>query len=475
MKFCTLMRVLSHRLTQLQFGRATTFLSRHQSSSTTDAITSPSTNPTPQFSSAAESQKIETLASARDVSVLCKQGRLQEALATLNLMIQQGTRVYSDVFRGLLQECARLRSLEQGRHVHAAIIKSGIEPNRYLENTLLSMYAKCGSLTDAKHVFDTIRDRNIVSWTAMIEAFVAEGQNSQAYNCYETMKQSGFKPDKVTFVSLLNAFTNPEMLPKGQIIHREIIQAGLELEPRVGTSLVGMYAKCGDVSKAHEIFDRMGARNVVTWTLLIAGYSQEGKIDTAHELLERMQQEGITPNKITYASILQGCKNPSNLEQGKKVHGYIIQSGYENNLWVVNALITMYCKCGGLEEARKLFDALPYRDVVSWTAMVTGYAQQGFHDEAIGLFRDMQREGIKPDKMTFTSVLTACSSPAFLEQGRVFHRELASGGGKVDVYLQSALVSMYAKCGSMEDAQEVFDGMSVRNVVAWTAMITGWP
>lgn len=449
--------------------------SRHQS--TVDAITSPvatSTVSNDQLSGGEESRKVKTLASARDVSVLCKQGRLTEALGMLNLMIQQGTRVYSDVFRGLLQECARLRALEEGRQVHDAIMKCGIEPNRYLENTLLSMYAKCGSLTDARQVFDGIRDRNVISWTAMIEAFVAEGQSLEAYHCYEMMKQSGIKPDKVTFVSLLNAFTNPGLLRKGQKVHREIIEAGLELEPRVGTSLVGMYAKCGDVSTARDIFDRMSLKNVVTWTLLIAGYAQQGQIVVAHELLLQMQQEGVPPNKITYASILQGCTSPAALELGKKVHEYIIQSGYENNLWVVNALITMYCKCGGLEEARKLFEGLPYRDVVSWTAMVTGYAQQGFHNEAIDLFQEMQQQGIKPDKMTFTSVLTACSSPALLEHGKKFHQQLVQAGYILDVYLQSALVSMYAKCGSMEDAQQVFDQMSERNVVTWTAMITGW-
>jgi pentatricopeptide repeat protein len=215
-------------------------------------------------------------------------------------------------------------------------------------------------------------------------------------------------------------------------------------------------------------------KNVVTWTLLIAGYAQQGQIVVAHELVEIMQQEEVQPNKITYASILQGCTRPAALEQGRKVHGYVIHSEYDNNLWVVNALITMYWKCGEFEEARKLFDGLPYRDVVSWTAMVAGYAQQGFHDEAIDLFQKMQQQGIKPDKMTFTSVLTACSSPALLEQGKKFHQQIVHAGYNLDVYLQSALVSMYAKCGSMEDAQQVFDQMSERNVVAWTAMITRW-
>lgn len=367
------MRALFHRLMQLQLGRTPALYS------TADALTSPAATVSNNHSSeAVEPRKMLALANARDVSSLVKQGRLQDALRTMNLMIQQGTRVYSDVFRCLLQECARLRSLEEGRQVHAAIVNSGIAPNRYLENTLLSMYAKCGSLTDAKQVFDGIQDRNIISWTAMIEAFVAGGQHLEALKCFEMMKQSGIKPDKVTFVSLLNAFTHSGLLSKGQSVHREIIEAGLELQPRVGTSLVGMYTKCGDVAKAREVFDRMPEKNVVTWTLLIAGYAQQGQLIVAHELLQKMQQVGIPPNKITFASILQGCTSPAALELGQKVHGYIIQAGYENNLWVVNSLITMYCKCGGLEEARKLFDGLPYRDVVCWTAMVTATPNKAF-------------------------------------------------------------------------------------------------
>lgn len=459
--------IWNSRLLQLQLGRTKPLLSRLHS--TANAVSFHEVaNPR-----ALETPSMETLGSAADVSALCLQGRLKEALGMLNGIILQGTEVHSDVFRNLLQECARLDALEEGRQVHAAMVKCGIESNRYLDNTLMSMYAKRGTLEDAKQVFDGIKDRNIVTWTSMIEAYVTHGHNLEAHRCYEMMKQSGIRPDKVTFVTLLTGFTKPGLLKQGQRVHADAVRAGLELDPRVGTSLVGMYAKCGDFSKARLIFDRMQGKNVVTWTLFIAGYAQHGQVDAALELLQKMQKVGMLPNKITYTSILQGCTSPATLDQGKKIHGYIIQSGCHKDLWVVNALITMYCKCGGLKDAQKLFEDMSDRDMVTWTAMITGYAQQGFHGEAISLFQRMQREGIKPDKMAYTSVLTACAGPALLEQGKKFHQELIDSGDNLDIYLQSSLVSMYARCGSMDDAQQVFDQMRERNVVAWTAMIAG--
>lgn len=456
------------------------FSIRQQSSASAIApakvVTATCHNQKPAETTEGRSSKIVTrLWSSGDVDALCKDGRLKEAIQILESMTRRGGRVYSNVFRSLLQECARLKALEEGRRVHAQITKSGINPNRYLENTLLSMYAKCGSPADARKVFNGITERNVVTWTAMIEALVASesGQKSEAYDCYQMMKQEGCKPDKVTFVTLLNAFSSSESLEQAQQVHEDIVEAGLELEPRVGTSLVGMYAKCGDVGKAREIFDRLSGKNVITWTVLIAGYAQQGDVKVAYELLNKMQQEGIIPNKVTYVSALKGCVSPVDLEQGKMIHASITQAEYNNDLWVVNALISMYCKCGSLEDAKKLFDDFPCRDVVTWTAMITGYTQQGFNKEAIDLFQRMQQEGMKADRVTFTSVLSACSSPAFLEKGKELHHDIVHARYSLDVRLQSALVSMYAKCGSMEDARREFDQMRVRNVVSWTAMITG--
>ena len=153
------------------------------------------------------------------------------------------------------------------------------------------------------------------------------------------------------------------------------------------------------------------------------------------------------PNKITFVCVLNGCASPAALEQGKMIHAYIIQAGYERNLWVVNTLIRMYAKCGSMADARNLFDTLPYRDVVSWTAMISRYTQQSYDEQAMKLSLQMQQENVKPDKMAFTSILSACSSPATLEQGKKIHKQVVEAGYDLDVAL--------AKCSSESCTQNL--------------------
>jgi pentatricopeptide repeat protein len=239
-------------------------------------------------------------------------------------------------------------------------------------------------------------------------------------------------------------------------------------------TMVAGYAQNGQVEEALDVFEKMPERNTISWNALIAGYAQNGCSDEALELFQKMQVAGVKPDSKTFGSVLPTCANLGALDQGREIHGRIITSEFQYDFVVQSALADVYAKCGILEDARKLFDKMCQRDVVSWTAMITGYAQNGYSVEALNLFKEMKLAGVKPDCKTFAGVLPACAKLASLEQGMEIHEEITGSGFQSDVIVANALIDMYAKCGSIIKAHHLFDNMPQRNVVSWTTMIGGY-
>eukprot|EP01018_Ginkgo_biloba_P008463 Gb_26310 [translate_table: standard] len=472
----------------------------------------------------------------QDVKTLCKQGRLENALQILHLMDRQGVRAESYAYDSLLQGCVTMKALPEGKLVHAHMMETGFKPEVYLGTKLVVMYTKCETLVDARRVFDEMPKRNVVSWNAIIAAYARHGRCEEALVLYSQMQRTDIQPDQFTFASVLPACANLTDLEHGEKIHKVIIRSGCQGDIFVGNALVDMYAKCGSIESARQVFDKMPKWDVISWSAMIAGYSQAGRFDEALKLFRQMQQTGVKPDSFTLASVLPACANFGALRHGKEVHVYIIKSEFQSNIFVGNALVDMYSKCGSLDNARMVFDKMPERNVVSWTAMIAGYAQIGFVDEAhklfetmpernviswtamvagfawigevdealklfektpernvvswtamiagyaqnglfddaLKLFRQMQQTPLKPNSDTFASILPACANLAALHNGSEVHEHIIRNGFDSDVFVSNALVHMYAKCGSLENARKVFDKISRRDVVSWNAMIGGY-
>ncbi|KAJ7542119.1 hypothetical protein O6H91_10G090800 [Diphasiastrum complanatum] len=336
------------------------------------------------------------------------------------------------------------------------------------------MYSKCGSVLDAHKVFSNMPQRNVYSWTAIISAYADSGQGEKAINLFQLMQRTGLAPDKVVFVVVLKACASLAALEQGKQLHSDIIKRGFQSDVIVGSTLVDMYAKCGCTDDARELFNNMSERNVVSWNAMIAGYAQNGLGKEALALYKQMKQEGVQPNNVTFVVLLKACASLAALEQGKQLHSDIIKRGFQSDVIVGNTLVDMYAKCKCIEDARELFNYMSERDVVSWSAMIAGYAQNGLGKEALALYEQMKQEGVQPDIVTFTCVLSACASLAALEQGKQLHFDIIKRGFQSDVIVGSTLVDMYAKCGCIEDARELFNYMSERDVVSWSAMIAGY-
>ncbi|XP_057854815.2 pentatricopeptide repeat-containing protein At2g13600 [Cryptomeria japonica] len=372
-------------------------------------------------------------------------------------------------------------------------------------NKLICMYVQCGSLFDARKVFDNMREPDSVSWNTIIAAYRRHGYPQEAVTLFHQMQRTGFQPDQFIFASVLPACAKMGALEQGMDIHQRITEGGFLSDITVGNALVDMYAKCGRVDKARELFDRMPQRdiiswnamisgytqngildealrlfeemprrNVLSWTAMIAGYAQHGLVEKAIETFKQMQLAGVKPNSTTFVSILPACAKMGDLEQGMDIHQCIKDSGISTNVVVATALLDMYAKFGNMDKAFELFEKMPQRNVVSWTAMIVGYAQNGFVEKALETFKQMQLAGIKPDSTTFASVLPACAKMGALEQGIDIHQSIMEGGFLSDILVGNALVDMYAKCGSINKACELFDRMPQKDAISWNAMIAGY-
>ncbi|KAI5085013.1 hypothetical protein GOP47_0001182, partial [Adiantum capillus-veneris] len=388
-----------------------------------------------------------------------------------------------DVFDALslvatLQVCAKRKDLHRGSQVHAQITEKGLlKTNIFVGNTLVNMYARCGALEKAHKVFDELPVRNVVSWNALITGYAQEGLGEETFICLEQMKLEGFSPNSITFTCLINACGSVGNIQRGQELHADIVKFGLLKEGMaLGTALLDMYANCGMLAEAQELFDNSSARDVVAWTALITGYAQGGCAKEALDCYDRMQSEGSFPNAITYSSILKACGSIEALDRGQEIHAKIIQEGLlEKDRVVANALLDLYAKCGLLEKAQGLFDERQVVDVISWTSLITGYTLYSFGEEALSCFKEMRDEGFPPDIVTFSCVLKACSMIGAVRQSQVIHDEIVRWGLlETNRAICTALVDMYANCGMLIEAQGVFDKMLRRDVIVWTALLEGY-
>jgi len=278
-------------------------------------------------------------------------------------------------------------------------------------------------------------------------------------------------PDSYTYSSLLQTCVNRKALAEGKLIHAHIIQTEFRPDTYLETKLVILYCTCGNLVDGRRVLDRLSERNVVSWTAMIAAYARYGFVEEALALFHQMQQTGIQPDHFAFASVLPACANLAALEYGKELHDDIVRNGFQSDMFVGNALVDMYGKCGRVLDARKVFNKMPERDVVSWTAVICGYAQNGGSDESLKLFRQMQCTNLRPNAVTVAGILSACSNLAALKQGKEIHKYIIRSWFQSDAFVGGALVDMYAKCGSIEYACKVFDKISEHDVVSWTAMI----
>ena len=296
-----------------------------------------------------------------------------------------------------------------------------------LGSALVDMYAKCGAIEKAQETFRQLRVRDVVSWTALIDANVRHGLGHEGLECFRNMQREGIMPNYVTYVCTLKACALIGSLEMGEEIQVEICRRGLLKKNGIvlGNALIDMYAKLGALEKARAVCDHLEDRDVVSWTILIDGYVQNGLANEALECFRKMEDEGVPPSEVSYICILKACSTLGSLEIGQDIDAQIRKLGlFQKDPGLANTLLHMYAKCGALEKAQEVFVEIPFRDVVSWSALMAGYAQFGQAKVVMELTEKMRLEGILPDAVTFLVLLNACSHSGLTEEGEKLFVEM---------------------------------------------------
>ncbi|KAI5326289.1 hypothetical protein L3X38_035363 [Prunus dulcis] len=376
-------------------------------------------------------------------------------------------------FSSVLKACKGMKALSCGALVHGGAIKQGMQGSIYVENALMDMYATCcASMDDACMVFNDIHEKNDVSWTTLITGFTHRGNGYSGLQVFRQMLLEEAELNPFSFSIAIRACASIGSHTFGKQIHSAVIKHGFESNLPVMNSILDMYCRFGCLSEANQYFHEMPQRDLITWNTLISGYE---RFDSKESLLifSHMDTEGFSPNSFTFCSVISACAILAVLNYGEQVHGRIIRGGLNKNLALANALVDMYAKCGSITDAHKIFSQMSHRNLVSWTSMMIGYGAHGYGKEAVELFDEMVKSGIRPDQIVFMAVLSACSHAGLVDEGlRYFKSMINDYKITPDQDIYGCVVDLLGRAGRVEEAYELIESMPFKpDESVWGALL----
>lgn len=467
-----------------------------------------------------------------------------------------------------LKSCSTLLTISQGQQIHCLVLKSGLDSNNFIHNSLINLYAKCGfmgyakllfyscdgldsvscnimvagyvksgRLDEARKLFDVMPRRGCVLYTTMIMGLAQNNCWREAIEVFKDMRLAGVTPNEVTMSSVISAYSRIRGFKNGKVLHGCVVKLGLEVFNLVLTNLVHMYCVSSCLLDARILFDKMPDQNIVTWNVMLNGYSKAGFVDLAKDLFDRIPAKdvvswgtlidgyvqvgrlndaltmyramlctGLVPNDVMVVDIISACGKTMAFTEGQQFHCTTVKTGFDcydfmqatiihfyaacqkvnlarlqlelgtkDHVTSWNALISGLIRNGMIDQARELFNEMPERDIFSWSSMISGYAQNEQPGLALELFHQMVANGFKPNEITMVSVLSAIATLGNLNDGRWAHEYINNSSIPLNDNLGAAIIDMYAKCGSISTALEVFHQIQdeVSSVSPWNAIICG--
>ncbi|KAK9075115.1 hypothetical protein SSX86_003434 [Deinandra increscens subsp. villosa] len=363
-------------------------------------------------------------------------------------------------------------SAPRARAAHAMLITSGVIPDVYTHNHLITMYCKINHIQDARQVFDKMPQRNLISWTTLISSYSQMGMVVEALECFRSMVTYGFVPNHYTYVSALSSCASLKVSRTGKEIHGRMLKCEEKLNSFVENSLVNFYGKCGMMKNAVSVFDMILDPNEVSWTSLVSCACQCGENLEGLKIFARSHKAGVIVNEFACASVLGACAALENLELGAQVHSFAVKSGTRMDQFVVTGLVNLYAKCGLLDSAQWAFGEVKNPHLTAWTALIGGYVQQGKSKESVDLFIKLHASGDnKPNERTFATVYGAFFDAN--EIGKQLHSLIIKFGYISFTVVGNSVMDFYFKSNHITEALKVFEEMNERDVVTWNALISG--
>jgi pentatricopeptide repeat protein len=260
----------------------------------------------------------------------------------------------------------------------------------------------------------------------------------------------------------------------GRVVHDDIVRDGLHQDGSVSNALIDMYAKCGSLEESFGMLHRFPERDAVSWGALLSGYVQHGYDPLVFGSFCRMKEEGIGPSKVTYLCVLKACANLSAISHGWFIHDQVLRNGFRSDLEIGNLLVDLYAKCGMPDAAERVFVRLPKQDVVSWGALVAGYAQAREFDAVMRCLDEMEKKGFEPNDVIFTSIFAACSHAGSMQEARRYFRVMVERFRiKPTVQHYSCLIDLFGRAGHLKEAEQFFEIMPLPlDGIAWKSLLT---
>jgi pentatricopeptide repeat protein len=317
-------------------------------------------------------------------------------------------------------------------------------------------------MDSVRKIFDLMPNKDLVSWNTVIAGNAQNGMYEEALEMVREMGDANLKPDSFTLSSVLPIFAEYVDVIKGKEIHGYAIRHGHDADLFIGSSLIGMYAKCTRVEDSCWVFNLLPRRDGISWNSIIAGCVQNGLFDEGLQFFRKMLKAKIKPMHVSFSSIMPACAHLTTLHLGKQLHGYIIRGGFHDNVFIASSLVDMYAKCGNIRIARWIFDKMEQHDMVSWTAIIMGYALHGHARDAISLFEQMEMEGIKPNDVAFVAVLTACSHAGLVDEAwKYFNSMTQDFGIAPGLEHYAAVADLLGRAGRLEEAYKFICNMHI--------------
>ncbi|CAN1280612.1 Pentatricopeptide repeat-containing protein At5g19020, mitochondrial [Linum perenne] len=478
---------------------------------------------------------------------------------------QQATDHELDLVSALKSCCVNL-DVSLGRKIHCIVLKTGLQSNNFVENSLLNMYAKCGHLGDAQSMFDSCSKLDPVSYNIMIAGYVKSGQLNEARKlfdvmpkrgcvsyttmimgfsrndfCFEAvaafkqMRNAGVLPNEVTLASLISACSSSGGVWNCRMLHELVIKMLFDQLVLVSTNLLRMYCHCSSLTEARTLFDEMQVRNIFSWNVMLNGYAKGGLVHLAQDIFDRIPQKdvvswgtiidgyvrveklneallmyrsmictGVEASDVMMVDLVSACRKALAIREGQQLHNILVKRGFDcydfiqvtithlyaacgkireaclqfdlgikDNVALWNALMSGFVKVRMIDRAAQLFDQMPERDVFSWSTMISGYTQREQPSMALELFHQMVAIGIRPNEVTMVSVFSAIASLGTLQDGIKAHQFVLDSCIPLNDNLCAAIIDMYAKCGSISNALEMFHQIrdKATTVSPWNAII----
>ncbi|KAI5080749.1 hypothetical protein GOP47_0003932 [Adiantum capillus-veneris] len=314
-------------------------------------------------------------------------------------------------------------------------------------------------------------DPEVLTWNLIMGASVQSGQSHEALQMFNDMQNQGFLPDRVTLVTIISACAKCPSLRHGKCIHAIFPFTLYYPDVTIGTALLSMYGKCGSIQHTLHAFDLMPIKNAVTYNAVISSCVHVGDIKQACRFLHLMQSEDLPPSRINFLTILKECSGKLDLKEGRWLHDWIVRHGLFSDLALATLLVIMYGECNCLEDAKRIFDMLPTRDVVLWSSMMVLVSRLKSGAQAQQMFEQMKQECVMPDIVMYTSVIDASAVEGTIYEGRRVHACILQMGSSLNVVASTSMINMYGKCGDIHSAVDVFDAITQPNVVSWNSML----